>query len=146
MKKILFPTDYSPASNAALRYAVLLAEGSRAKLSIVYVEPPSLPPVGASPPESPTKDEEAALAKLLQSLGNDDRHAPAHEIRKLWGDPAREIVRLAKEEDVDLIVMATAGRSGLRRVLMGSVAEAIVRQAPCPVLTLKEPHPHSFAQ
>ena len=127
MKKILFPTDYSPASNAALRYAVSLAKPSRAKLFIVYVEPPSLPPVGASPPECPTREEEASLANLLQSLG-DDGHAPAHEIRKLRGDPATEIVRLAKEEQADLIVMATAGRSGLRRVLMGSVAEAIARE------------------
>ncbi len=142
MKKILFPTDYSPASNAALRYAVSLAKPSRATLLIVYVEPPSLPPVGASPPECPTREEEASLANMLQSLG-DDGHAPAHEIRKLRGDPATEIVRLAKEEQADLIVMATAGRSGLRRVLMGSVAEAIVREAPCPVLTLKEPPSHS---
>ena len=51
-------------------------------------------------------------------------------------------MRLAKEEKADLIVMATAGRSGLRRMLMGSVAEAIVREAPCPVLTLKEPPSH----
>ncbi|MEX0679199.1 MAG: ATPase, T2SS/T4P/T4SS family, partial [Pirellulales bacterium] len=138
MKKILFPTDYSPASNAALRYAVSLAKPSAAKLLIVYVEPPSLPPVGGGPPESPTREEEAFLAKLLQSL-DDDGHFPAHEIRKLRGDPATEIVRLARDEDVDLIVMATEGRSGLRRVLMGSVAESIVRTASCPVLTLKEP-------
>jgi universal stress protein A len=142
MKTILFPTDYSPAGNAALRYAVSLAKPSRAKLLIAYVEPPSLPPVGASLPESPTADEEASLAGLLQSLG-DGGNAPPHEIRKLRGDPATEIVRLAKQEQADLIVMATAGRSGWRRVLMGSVAEAIVREAPCPVLTLNEPAMHS---
>ena len=62
-----------------------------------------------------------------------------HEFRTLHGDPATEIVRLAEQERVDLIVMATTGRTGLRRVLMGSVAEAIVRQATCPVLSLKEP-------
>lgn len=143
MRKILFPTDYSSASGAALRYAVSLAKHSQAMLLVVYVEPPSLPPVGRADKHS--KEDEAALAKRLQSLAGDDEHGLTHETRKLRGDPAAEIVRLASDEDIDLIVMATAGRSGLRRVLMGSVAEAIVRQAPCPVLTLKEPHWHKPA-
>lgn len=56
------------------------------------------------------------------------------------GDPASAVVRLAEEENVDLIVMGTHGRTGLRRLLMGSVAEAIVRRAKCAVLTLKQPH------
>ena len=55
------------------------------------------------------------------------------------GDPATEIVRVAKDEGVDLIVMSTHGRSGLTRVLMGSVAELVVRRASCPVLTFKQP-------
>jgi general secretion pathway protein E len=139
MKKILFPTDYSAASTAALRYAVSLAKQSDALLSVVYVEPPSLPPLGAvTPGESVNHPEEAALTKLLESLAGAPEHAARYELRSFRGDPAAEILRLADAEDVDLIVMATAGRSGWRRVLMGSVAEAIVRGAPCPVLTLKE--------
>ena len=59
--------------------------------------------------------------------------------RMVTGDPATEIVRVAKEEGVDLIVMSTHGRSGLTRVLMGSVAELVVRRAECPVLTFKQP-------
>lgn len=139
MKKILFPTDYSPASTAALRYAVLLAKQSQALLSVVYVEPPSVPPVGTIPlGESPGQHEEAALARLLESLAGDGEPAARYEIRRLRGDPAAEIAQLARSEEFDLIVMATEGRTGWRRVLMGSVAEEIVRTAPCPVLTLKE--------
>ncbi len=55
------------------------------------------------------------------------------------GDPAREILRVAAENECDLIVMGTHGRTGLERVLMGSVAEAVSRKAPCPVLTAKPP-------
>jgi type II secretory ATPase GspE/PulE/Tfp pilus assembly ATPase PilB-like protein/nucleotide-binding universal stress UspA family protein len=139
MKKILFPTDYSAASTAALRYAVALARQSDALLSVVYVEPPSVPPLGAIvPPESPDHPDEAAFARVLESLAGDGEPAARYELRRLRGDPAVEILRLADAENVDLIVMATAGRSGWRRILMGSVAESIVRGSPCPVLTLKE--------
>jgi nucleotide-binding universal stress UspA family protein len=61
------------------------------------------------------------------------------ERRLLAGDPAEAIIRLAQTEDVDMIVMGTHGRRGLTRLLMGSVAEAVVRAAPCPVLTVKQP-------
>ncbi len=138
MSRILFPTDYSPASTAALRYAMALAAQSEATLTVVYVEPPSVPPVGtAALHEGPLDGEEAAFAEQLAALA--ERFACRYEVRKLRGDPATEIVKLAQQEPAELIVMATAGRSGLRRMLMGSVAEAVVRQAPCPVLTLKEP-------
>jgi nucleotide-binding universal stress UspA family protein len=63
------------------------------------------------------------------------------EHRLLIGDPAGEIVRLAELEDVDLIVMATHGRTGLSRLILGSVAEAVVRRAACAVYTVKEHHP-----
>jgi nucleotide-binding universal stress UspA family protein len=59
--------------------------------------------------------------------------------RLMTGDPAKAILRLAKDEDVDIIVMGSHGRSGLSRMLMGSVAEAVVRNAECPVLTYKQP-------
>jgi nucleotide-binding universal stress UspA family protein len=61
------------------------------------------------------------------------------ERRLLMGDPATEIVALAEEENVDLIVMGTHGRTGIKRLLMGSVAEAVVRRASCPVFTYKQP-------
>jgi len=62
------------------------------------------------------------------------------EHKLVYGDPADGIVSLAEKEGVDLIVMSTHGRSGLMHMLMGSVAESIVRRAPCPVLTLRRPH------
>jgi nucleotide-binding universal stress UspA family protein len=77
--------------------------------------------------------------ELLRMLHNVvPRNPPVdHEYRLLKGEPAREIVRAAKDDAVDLIVLSTHGRTGLGRVLMGSVAESIVRRAHCPVLTLK---------
>jgi type II secretory ATPase GspE/PulE/Tfp pilus assembly ATPase PilB-like protein len=137
---ILFPTDYSEASNAALRFAVSLARQSGALLMVAHVEPSSKPSsrTGA-PPENDFAEEEAALVKLLTTIATAKQKPVAHEFRALRGDAAEEIVRLAEKEHVDVIVMATAGRTGLRRLLMGSVAEAVVRDAPCPVLSLKEP-------
>jgi nucleotide-binding universal stress UspA family protein len=82
---------------------------------------------------------ETSLRKALAAVVPTDP-AVEHEHRLLYGDPASEIVRLAGEEQVDLIVMGTHGRTGLMRLLMGSVAEAVVRRAPCPVLTIREPH------
>jgi type II secretory ATPase GspE/PulE/Tfp pilus assembly ATPase PilB-like protein len=140
MQKILFPTDYSAASNAALRYAVSLARQSDALLLVVHVVAPSLPPAGtAAPPDDHMAEEEAALLTLLTTVIAAHDKRVLHEFRSVHGDPAKEIVRLAEHEHVDLIVMSSAGRTGLRRMLMGSVAEAVVRLAPCPVISLKEP-------
>ena len=79
-----------------------------------------------------------AIQQMLNVVPTDSK--VAYEQRLVTGDPATEIVRLAKDENVDMIVMGTHGRTGLRRLLMGSVAEAIVRRAHCPVFTFKEPH------
>ncbi len=137
-KKILFPTDYSDTSNAALRYAVSLAQQSDALLLVIHVEPSS-PPVGTVPPPDTTSEEEASLVALLTTVTSAEKKPVSHEFRVLHGDPAIEIVRVAEEEKVELIVMATSGRSGLRRFLLGSVAEAVTRKAPCQVLNLKQP-------
>ena len=132
IQKILFPTDFSPASNAALRYAVSLARQSDALLLVLHVELPSVPPLGTvAPPVDHMDEEEEALVTLLTTVAEAGSKSVSHEFRKLRGDPAEEIVRVAQQEHVDLIVMATAGRTGLRRMLMGSVAEAVVRPAPC---------------
>ena len=139
IQRILFPTDYSAASDAALRHAISLARQSDALLSVVYVAPTSTPPRGTvGPPDDTAEADEAALLTLLSTVSPQHKSV-RHEFRTLHGDPATEIVRLAGAEHFDLIVMATSGRSGLRRALMGSVAETVVRQAPCPVITLREP-------
>lgn len=138
-KKILFPTDFSTSSDAALKYATTLAKERGAKLSIVHVEEPPAAYGGGEMYYGLPDPDVAALKKMLEAIQPTDPLVP-FEHRLVTGLPAREIVELAKEEGVDLIVMGTHGRTGLGRLLMGSVAEAVVRRAPCPVLTFKEPH------
>lgn len=138
-KKILFPTDFSTLSDAALQYATTLARDMGAKLVIVHIEePPAAYGAGEMYYGIPDPDT-AALTKMLDVVRPADAAVP-FEHRLVTGEPATEIVELAKEEGVDLIVMGTHGRTGLGRLLMGSVAESVVRRAPCPVFTFKEPH------
>ena len=136
-KKILFPTDFSASSEAALQMATSLARDSGATLLIVHVQESPLAYGGgelAFTPLDVTRDLEENLRKVMPS---DPTVASEH--RLVMGDPADSIVRLADEENVDLIVMASHGRTGVARLLMGSVAEAVVRRAACPVLTCKQP-------
>jgi nucleotide-binding universal stress UspA family protein len=91
-------------------------------------------------PEPATED----LRKMLHQIKPADPAVP-FEHRLITGDPAHAVVRLAKDENVDMIVIGTHGRTGLSRMLMGSVAEAIVRRAECPVLTYKRPAKHAVA-
>ena len=137
--KILFPTDFSPASESALRWATSLARDTGARLLIVHVEEPPTAYVGGdyAIPET-TAPARHELAKLLALVVPFDQGI-SYEHRILLGDPAPEIVKLAEEEKVDLIVLGTHGRTGLSRLLMGSVAEHVVRRADCPVLTVKHP-------
>lgn len=136
--KILFATDFSPASEAALRYASSLARDSGAKLLIVHVEEPPLAYGAGEMYIDPIEIMRPGLEKVLQRVQPTAPGVP-HEHHLLLGDPAQELVDLAQREKVDLIVMGTHGRTGLSRLLMGSVAEEVVRKAPCPVFTLKQP-------
>lgn len=137
-RRILVPIDFSAGSDAALEMATSLARDSGGSLVLVHVEIIPLSAAGGeylyAMPEPPTEE---LLAKL-DAVAVPDSHVPV-ERRLLAGDPADAIVRLAQTEDVDMIVMGTHGRRGLSRLLMGSVAETVVRAAPCPVLTVKQP-------
>ncbi len=137
-RKILLPTDFSHTGDAALELATTLARERGAKLLIVHVEePPAAYGAGEmyyGMPDPVTDD----LRKMLDQVGPTDSRV-ACERRLITGDPATAIAHLAQEEGVELIVMGTHGRTGLMRLLMGSVAEAVVRRAPCPVLTLRQP-------
>ena len=135
-KRILFPTDFSEASQAAFDHAVSLARDTGATLLIAHVEEPPLPYGEAIMALPERVDEE--LRQQLECIVPD---AVPCEHRLLIGDPAGEIVRLAELEHVDLIVMGTHGRTGLSRLILGSVAEAVVRRAACAVYTVREPHP-----
>ncbi len=135
--KILFPTDFSTLSDSALRHATALAKDMGAKLIIVHVEePPAAYGTGEMYYGLPDPDL-PALHKMLEAVKPSDSAVP-YEHRMVTGDPAGEVVALAEQEKVDLIVLGTHGRTGIGRLLMGSVAEAIVRGATCPVITFKE--------
>jgi nucleotide-binding universal stress UspA family protein len=118
--------------------ATSLARDHGAKLLIVHVEEPPIAYGGGELyygiPEPNRKD----LQRMLSEVVPTDAAVP-YEHRLLSGDPAGSIVHLADKEGVDMIVMATHGRTGLSRLLMGSVAEEVVRKAKCPVLTVKAP-------
>lgn len=137
IKTILCPIDFSKQSSAAFHLASSLARDYQARLVLTYVK---IPPevvygeFGMSPPEV---DDEDYKEQLMTVEPDDKTITVEHFFRK--GQPAKEIVKLAQEENADLIVMGTHGRGGLTRMLMGSVAEHVMREAPCPVVTMKHP-------
>jgi nucleotide-binding universal stress UspA family protein len=136
-KTILFPTDFSHASDAALQHAEALAVQSGARLLIVHVEEPPLAYGGGELYYGLPEPSSERILKMLEDVKpSDPKVSFVH--RLTMGDPAGEIVRIADEEEAEMIVLGTHGRTGLTRLLMGSVAEAIVRRAPCPVLVYRE--------
>jgi universal stress protein A len=136
-KTILFPTDFSTASDAALVHAESLAKQSGARLLIVHVEEPPLAYGGGELYYGLPEPGSERILAMLEDVRPKDPAVPfAH--RMTMGDPAAEVVRMAADEGAEMIVMGTHGRSGVLRLLMGSVAEGIVRQAPCPVLIYRE--------
>jgi nucleotide-binding universal stress UspA family protein len=137
-KKILFPTDFSTCSDAGLEQATILARDAGAKLMIVHVEEPATAYTGGEMYYGAIEPDNSALVDMLHAVVPTDPKVP-FEHRMLTGDPAAEIVRFAEEARCELIVMGTHGRTGFTRLLMGSVAEAVVRRATCPVVTYKVP-------
>jgi nucleotide-binding universal stress UspA family protein len=136
-RSILFPTDFSAASHDALSWATSLARDSGATMTIVHVEEPPMAYGGGELYLDVQENDREDLRKNLTNVMplDPDVH---FEHKLMVGDPATAIVELANEMHADLIVMGTHGRTGLTRLLMGSVAEAVVRRAPCPVLTVKQ--------
>jgi nucleotide-binding universal stress UspA family protein len=135
VKRILYPTDFSSYSNQAYFHAISLAENQGASLTILYVYTR-----GQGTPDGPAPDE-TALAywrNQLEQIRPTNARIPVHHVL-LEGDPAAEIVNYAAEAGMDLIVMGTHGRTGLERLLMGSVAEKVMREALCSVLVVKLP-------
>jgi universal stress protein A len=139
-RKILFPTDFSTAGQAALDMATSLAKGRGAKLLIVHVEEPPMAYGGGELYYGIDEPDRRELNRMLSEVLPID-NAVGYEHRLLIGSPASAIVHLAEKENVDMIVMPTHGRTGLMRLLMGSVAEEVVRKASCPVLTVKAATP-----
>jgi universal stress protein A len=143
IRTILAPTDFSPHSERAVRYACGLAQRLGSELHLLHVlseivpagPDPLLMPV--MPPEYYQENEDRSretLSKLIQP----DWGTPRSVITAVrWGSPVEVISAYAEDQKIDLIVIATHGRTGLSHVFLGSVAERIVREAPCPVLTIR---------
>jgi universal stress protein A len=145
IQKILFPTDFSQLSSAALDYASRLAAESHARLYIVHVDEQFLKNAAmgeAGYRYAPLSDSEARTAILDQlSRVKPTLAGVACEHLCFDGAAVEELLEFAKRENVDLIVMGSHGRTGLPRLLMGSVAEGVTRRAKCPVLIVKQPLP-----
>lgn len=148
IRTILAPTDFSDHAGRALQYACALAERLGASLRLLHVlsdivpagPEPMLAPV--LPPEFYTESEAQSREALAKSLDPSWGKPASVALSVRWGDPVEEIIEEASAHGVDLIVIATHGRTGLGHVLLGSVAERIVRQAPCPVLTIRDRQKH----
>jgi universal stress protein A len=144
IRSILAPTDFSPHAKAAVRYAVALAERFGATLHLIHVLNPVMPVlpdgmIGTALPPDYYRDMEADSHEALQrSLDPSWGSAPSVTQAVLWGDSVGQIINYATEHQISMIVIATHGRTGLSHALLGSVAERIVREAPCPVLTVRD--------
>jgi universal stress protein A len=143
-RSILAPTDFSTHAGVALRHACSLAHRLGAELHLLHVLPDFVPaspdPMLAPnlPPEYFNRAEAKAREALSTLLEPDWGRPASVKLAVHWGSAVDGIVGYASDHAVDLVVIATHGRTGLRHVLLGSVAERIIREAPCPVLTVRD--------
>ncbi|MFQ5638711.1 MAG: universal stress protein [bacterium] len=145
IKKILVPVDFSENSRMALDWAMSFADKLDAKVVLFHAF--EIPDVMKEPAQrhgllkndmiGRAKEEVVKELQAFADKYDEDRITVAPEIGE--GKPFVEIIKAAKNFDADLIVMGTHGRTGLSHMLIGSVAEKVVRKAPCPVLTVKHP-------
>jgi universal stress protein A len=143
LKKILVPIDFSEYSKKALKYAFRFAEQFGASLTLLYVVEPTVYPADFSfgqvgfpnvEDELRKKGEEELHAMIAEMIKD---QVPAAAVVKT-GLPFVEVTAYAAENDIDLIIVATHGHTGVEHILFGSTAEKIVRKAPCPVLVVRQ--------
>jgi nucleotide-binding universal stress UspA family protein len=143
LKTILVPSDFSECSDAALRYGLELARRFDARLHLLHVvQDPIAQPWAAEGFSAPLFQAVSdwrteAKARLTSLVPAADAHRVTVEATIAW--PFAEIIRHATERNIDLIVMGTHGRGGVTHMLLGSIAEKVVRRSPCPVLTVRHP-------
>jgi nucleotide-binding universal stress UspA family protein len=138
IRTILHPTDFSVHSGCAYRVALALAHNYGARLIVLHVAtPPAAICAEGAPSVDPEAFREMLHEQLLRMLAVEACVPMAY--RLVDGDAATEILRAAKQSRCDLIVMGARGRTSLGRLLIGSVAERVMRKAACPVLTVKTP-------
>jgi len=144
IKKVLVPIDFSDYSKSALKYAVNFAKSFNADIILIYVVEPIIYPPDFSMgqiamPSINTEWDDRAKDELQKLAKSEIKDIANVKTVIKTGKPFVEIIETAKEEDIDLIIIATHGHSGVEHILFGSTAEKVVRKAPCPVLTLREP-------
>ncbi len=155
LKKILCPTDFGESAEEALRYAAMFASQYDAELTMMHVV--SLFSNGPSTAEKQISEMGQYAEKFADQLhqqadeiidrtieDESHRHLKMKKLTIRGFSPDQEIIRVAKEMDIDLIVMGTYGRGGVSHLLFGSTAEQVVRMANCPVLTVRHHVPHTF--
>ena len=147
LKKILVPTDFSETSKKAVQYALRFAEQFGCHIALLYVVEPTTPIIGAPlTVEVVTDKAEFSIAeKDLAALAAECHTNGAHSVKSFVriGNAPNEIIKVARELDADLIVIATHGYTSWRHLCIGSTAERVVRTAPCPVLVVREKE-HEF--
>lgn len=150
IKKVLVATDFSAPSQTAVNYARAMARAFGAELHVLHIFEPlwitSADVVGGGVALATMIQglEDTAKKQLEDSVTEEDRRELRAVSEMVTSEsPAREIARYATDHKVDLLVIGTHGRSGITRLLIGSVAEKVVRLAPCPVLTVHHPE-HEF--
>lgn len=146
-QRILLATDFSDASASAAEVAVTMAKTFGAGLHVLHVLESEIPVMSDSmvylPPTYFEELENRAAEQLEQVISREDRDKLSVTLVMRKGSPFVEIVRYARDQKMDLIVQGTHGRGVVAHVLMGNVAEKVVRKAPCPVLTVRHPA-HEF--
>ena len=149
MKRILLPTDFSDCARAALNYACAFVEQFGSELHLLHVVQDvmlMMPEPGSAfaLPQNYLLDLKTGAEKSLAGLLDETWLVDKKVVRATrLGSAFVEIVRYAREHEIDLVIVGTHGRSGLKHVFLGSVAERVVRKAPCPVLTVR-PAGHQF--
>jgi nucleotide-binding universal stress UspA family protein len=149
LKQIMVPTDFSEPSSCAVKYGRALAERFGAALHYVHVLEDfvalswSSDTYVTSLPRLREEVEADALSRLGQLLKEPEGAQLSAKVALLTGNPFVEIVRYARDQNIDLIVIGTHGRGPIAHMLLGSVAEKVVRKAHCPVLTVRHPQ-HEF--
>jgi universal stress protein A len=144
ISKVLVPIDFSDYSKSALKYAVNFVKYFKANLILVYVVEPVIYPPDFSMGQIviPSVDLEMDKRAIEELNKLAEQEIPTEiKVKSIvkTGKPFIEIIETAAEEDIDLIIIATHGHTGVEHILFGSTAEKVVRKAPCPVLTLREP-------
>jgi nucleotide-binding universal stress UspA family protein len=141
LKKILCPIDHSDCSKEALKYAVSFAMKDEAKLYLLHIIDirsfnDSLVATSQQIPDEETLEQ--LKIKLLDCIPEEIRDEMEIEAIVIQGIPFAEIISTAKKKEIDMIVIGSHGRTGIKHMMLGSVSEKVVRKAPCPVLTVRQ--------